>query len=55
MQIGEEDVVFVQQGELGRLQLLDLHDHVAAGENRPGVRRDAGARLDVVGVGKARA
>ncbi|MNS72711.1 hypothetical protein D3C72_1061310 [compost metagenome] len=55
MQIGEEDMVFAQPRPFDGLRLLDLHDHVAVVEDGFGVGDDGRARLDVVGVGEARA
>lgn len=53
VQIGEEDVARLQLFPLDLLRLLDLHDHVRAGEHRVGVGDDARARLDVDVVGIA--
>ncbi|MNT84411.1 hypothetical protein D3C72_2244180 [compost metagenome] len=55
MQIGEEDVVRPQPRPLDGLRLLDLHDHLAVGEDGFGVGDDGRARLPVVGVAEARA
>ena len=40
MQIGEEDLVLAQHGDLGRLGLLHLHDHVRFREHLRRVGRD---------------
>ena len=48
MEIGEEQMPRLQEGDLLRLRLLHLHDHVAPGEGRGGVGGDARAGVDIV-------
>jgi hypothetical protein len=57
MQIGEEDLAFAQLLPLGRLRLLDLHDHVGGREHLRRAIDNRGARLaiDVVVGADARA
>jgi len=53
MEIGEEDLTLAERGDLARLRLLDLDDHVGGGEDRFGVRRDLGTGGAIGVVGKA--
>ncbi len=53
MQIGEQDVVGTEPRPFDGLRLLDLHDHVAVGEDGFGVGDKDRARLAVFGVGEA--
>ena len=44
MEIGEEQMARLQQGDLARLRLLHLHDHVGLGEDLGGIGGDASRR-----------
>ena len=44
VEIGEEQVARLEQGDLLRLRLLHLHDHVGCGEDLGGAGRDASRR-----------
>ena len=55
MQVGEQNLALAQKLALDGLRLLDLDDHLRPGEHLLGGFDDNRARVDVVGVGKARA
>ena len=48
VQVGVEDLARAQRRDLDGLRLLDLHDHVGAGEDLLGGVDDLGARGDVL-------
>ena len=55
VQVGEEGLPFAQPGDLDRLRLLDLDDHVGLGEDGVGVGDDPGTLRLVLGVADRRA
>ena len=55
MQVGEQNLALAQKLALDGLRLLDLHNHLRPGEHLLGGVDDNRARVDVVGVGEARA
>jgi len=52
---GEHPLARANQGEFGRLRLLDLHNHVSLPEKRSGAVDNLGAVLSVCIIGQARA
>jgi hypothetical protein len=52
MEVGEENMARLEQGDFRRLRLLDLDDHVGRGEHVCGAAGDPGAGSDIILVRK---